>query len=344
MEMDKEGFSYPKIDTSRCINCGLCSRVCPILAKHKKESELQKTFACINKDERKRLKSSSGGVFTALAELVLEQNGIVFGAGFDDHFNVCHQFIENKAQIEKLRSSKYVQSDMRDNFTIAKTLLDAGRLVLFTGTECQIAGLKSFLGKDYEKLITQGLICHGVPSPLIWKNYIEFRKNEKKSEIESISFRDKTNGWKNYTFVIAFKNGETYSKPHLLEPYLNMFIFNKILRPSCYNCQFKGLDRQSDITLADFWGGAFKRHAKQMDDNKGCSLVLIHSKKGQFIMDQINNKIDMVEVSTKSAIRKNPSALKSPLKPFRRKAIMNNLHERKLPFNKFVKKYGKILF
>lgn len=345
MKEDGEGFLYPCIDKTKCINCGLCVRSCPILNKQKPKQEVFRTFACINKDETIRLKSSSGGVFSALAEHVLEQNGVVFGAGFDKDFMVCHQHITSKDQLDVLRTSKYVQSSIGDSFKKAKQFLDEGKLVLFSGTACQIAGLKSFLKKDYPLLVTQDLICHGAPSPLVWRKYVELKSKEKGLKISNICFRDKSSGWKTYSVAMNFEDSEnstTYKKCFKNEPYMNMFIFNKILRPSCHNCSFKGTARLADITLADFWGSGFKKYAPHMNDNKGCSLVIAHSQKGQELLDALSDKLDCVEVPPTAALRGNGMARKSALKNPRRTALMKALG--KMPFDKFVKKYGKILF
>lgn len=346
MKQDEEGFCYPKIDETKCIKCGLCEKTCPILNKPKAENNSSvKTYACINKNEEIRLKSSSGGAFSAIAEYVLNQNGVVFGAGFDDNFMVCHQYVEDKDQLDKLRTSKYVQSSIGDSFKTAKKFLDDSRLVLFSGTACQIAGLKSFLRKDYPNLITQDVICHGVPSPLVWQKYLNHKCDEKKLKLSKVCFRDKSSGWRKYSVSMNFKSDTTeeiYRKRFTNEPYMNMFIFNKILRPSCHKCNFKGVSRQADITLADFWGSGLKKLAPSMNDNKGCSLVIIHSQKGQQLFDCLNSQLECIEVDSKIALKGNPMMTKSAMKSPRRKFVMKAVN--KMPFSRFVKKYGKIIF
>lgn len=345
MEEDNEGFRYPKIDEEKCIKCGLCLRICPILSKKKTEENQIKTYAAINKNEETRLKSSSGGLFTAFAEYVLEQGGVVFGAGFNENFVVCHQACQTIEDLEKLRKSKYVQSVIGNTFKQAKDLLDQNRLVYFSGTPCQIAGLKSYLKKDYPNLIAQDLICLGVPSPLVWKKYLEMKTNEAKLKPASVCFRDKATGWKTYSFTIKFKKEnnqeEVYTKSRYNEPYMNMFLYGKILRPSCYSCSFKGTNRVSDITLADFWGDKLKKIAPEMSDKKGCSLVIVHSKKGEEAFRQISDKIKFVEALPKDALKANPMVRKTAYKSPRRNSAMKNLS--RLPFKKFVKKYGKVL-
>lgn len=178
MISDTEGFWYPQIDEEECINCGLCERVCPIITPIKFEDPFSPmAYACYNRDEKVRLASSSGGIFTLIAEAVLKQGGVVFGAGFDEDFNVCHQCVERVEDLDKLRMSKYVQSKIGETYREAENFLKENRLVLFTGTPCQIGGLKAYLGKSYDNLITQDIICHGVPSPMVWEDYLAFRKN-----------------------------------------------------------------------------------------------------------------------------------------------------------------------
>ena len=344
MEEDSEGFCYPKIDKTNCINCGLCEKVCPIINKQKIEpTQKLRAFACINKNEEIRLKSSSGGAFSAFAEYVIENGGVVFGAGFNSCFNVCHQFCETKEDLEKLRASKYVQSKIGETFKQAKEFLNQGRLVYFSGTACQIGGLKSYLRKDYPNLITQDLICHGVPSPLVWEKYVNLKTNEGKLKLSKITFRDKSTGWQQYSFTMKFEdeNCGEYKKSHFNEPYMNMFLYNKILRPSCHKCSFKGNNRIADITLADFWGGVYKKYAPHFNDKKGVSLVLIHSLKGQAIFNNLTEKLNSVEVNPKTALKANPMVKKSTIKSPSRYFAMKALN--KLPFEKFVKRYGKVL-
>lgn len=346
MKQDEEGFVYPVIDETKCIKCGLCVKTCPIINKQK-ESHSQKVraYASINKNEEIRMKSSSGGAFSALAEYVLERGGVVFGAGFDENFMVCHQYCQSKEELDRLRTSKYVQSSISDSYKKAREFLNEGRLVYFSGTACQIAGLKAFLRKDYPLLITQDVICHGVPSPIVWQKYLAHKSSEKNLKLAKVCFRDKSSGWRRYSISMNFKSETSeseYKKCFKNEPYMNMFIFNKILRPSCHKCSFKGISRQADITLADFWGSGLKKMAPSMNDNKGCSLVIIHSQKGQEIFDALGDKLESIEVSPNKALKGNPMMTKSAIKSPRRHFVMKSLN--KMSFDKFIKKYGKILF
>ena len=237
MKEDEKGFKYPIIDKEKCVNCGLCDKVCPIKEKVCISNE-PVAYAAYNKDEEIRKESSSGGIFTLLAEKILEKQGIVFGAIFDDNFHVIHTYIDSKKQLEKLRGSKYVQSTIGDCYKIAKQYLEEDKYVLFTGTPCQIEGLRSYLQKDYKKLYTQDIICHGVPSPKVWEKYMEYRKNKDKEIPQKIYFRNKDNGWKRYNVKFKYKQGE-YKNRQSKDVYMQAFLRDISLRDSCYHCNFK---------------------------------------------------------------------------------------------------------
>lgn len=340
MVSDDEGFLYPQIDKERCIDCGLCDKTCPILHKEKRLFKKPLAFAAFNKNLETRLKSSSGGIFSLLAEKIISNGGVVFGAGFNQNFEVVHMPVESLDDIEKLRVSKYVQSRVGDSFKQAKSFLDKGRTVLFTGTPCQIGGLLSFLKKPYDNLVTQDLICHGVPSPKVWKNYVEYREEKAGAKITYISCREKKVEQKKSSFAIKFENGETYLKhPNYKDPMMKIFFFNKCLRPSCHKCSFKDISRQSDITLADFWG--IRGVKPEMDEDKGTSLVLINSEKGQRIFDELKCKMEVSEVDFEKAIKHNPM-MKRSARPFERKTFMNDFKRK--PFAKVIEKYGRKIF
>lgn len=285
MVEDSEGFRYPEVDESRCTSCGLCQKICPVINAPEKDDSIISAYACYSKDSDKRIRSSSGGMFHLLADYVLEQSGIVFGAGFDDGYNVRHMAVADNAELEKLFGSKYVQSDTADTFSQIKQLLNAGNTVLFSGTACQISGLKSFLRKPYEKLITVDVLCHGAPSPLLWSNYLEEMKEIYHSQPEYITFRAKTQGWKQFSMRIEFENGSVYDRTLTEDTFLRLFLNNICLRPSCHDCKFKTLSRDSDISLGDYWG--IENTHRDMDDDAGASVVIIHSQKGAELFEAI---------------------------------------------------------
>lgn len=311
MSVDEEGFLYPEVDKDKCIDCGLCERVCPVISPqktNKSENDIV-AYGAYNKNEDVRMKSSSGGVFTLIAEEVIARGGVVFGACFDNKLNVVHSFAENKEDLEKFRGSKYLQSIIGSTYKQAKGFLDQGRLVYFSGTPCQIGGLYSYLGKSYDNLVTQDIICHGVPSPLIWQKYLDEVEKKLGGEIREASFRSKASSWRNFRVVIKTENKMTDESPHQRNVYMLAFLKNFILRPSCYECHFKDKVRKSDITLADFWG--VEKVNPSLDDDKGTSLVLINSAKGMTILEKISDKIAYERVDIDEALRYNPPAIMS---------------------------------
>lgn len=321
MSSDDEGFSYPKVDASKCTNCGLCEKVCPVINQSDVREPLE-IAAAINLNEEIRLKSSSGGIFSLLAENVINDGGVVFGAKFNENWEVIHDYAETTEDISKFRGSKYVQSRIGENYIKAKQFLDAGRKVLFSGTPCQIAGLKLFLRKDYSNLLAVDIICHGVPSPMVWGNYVEQIKTT--FPITSVSMRDKTMGWKAFGMNISTLNcnicNETLSK----NIYLQVFLRNLCLRPSCYKCPTLSGKSHSDITIADYWG--VQHIHPDFDDDKGCNLVLINGKKGLESFNSLDN-CEKIETDFKKAISFNPSYFKSVAEPKYRKYFFDNFEK-----------------
>ena len=331
MKTNKEGFDYPIVNEDNCIKCKKCIDACPIL--HKSEVDNNPiAYACFNKDEEVRRESSSGGIFTLIATNIIEDNGVVFGARFNDLFEVEHNYIESVEDIKVFRGSKYVQSKMGYTFTKVKKFLEDGRKVLFSGTPCQVGGLKSFLGKEYENLICIDIICHGVPSPLAWNKYRNEVSNGKK--ITDVSFRDKTYGWKDYSFRMDFEDGTRYFEKGTENKYIKGFIGDIYLRNSCYQCKFKTLHRQSDLTLADFWG--IENINADMDDRKGTSFIIVNSKKGNQILQKIIEQIEAEKVDLEQSIKYNMSAVRASYRNPRREYFFRNINRFK--FNKLVEK------
>lgn len=299
MKNDEEGFKYPHVHTDKCIKCGACERVCPILNQIKEIPVKQKAYLVQHRDDDVRLESTSGGAFTAVASYVLSRGGVVFGAAYDEHFQVRHSYAEKADELKKFRNSKYVQSDMGECFLQAKEFLRAGRWVCFSGTPCQIEGLRHYLKKDYENLILVDVVCRGVPSPFIWERYLEYQKTQVQKP-NNIRFRDKFYGYK-YSTMSFIKNGKNiYHCGSQLDPMLRAFFTDICDRPSCYACLFKKRYRMSDLTLWDCF--SVYDFDKAMDDDKGTTRVLCHSAKGLSIMQEITDTAKCKEVEIEKLI------------------------------------------
>ena len=293
-----------------------------------------KVYGAINKSDDVRLKSSSGGIFTAIASEVLRQGGVVFGAAFDSDFKVKHTCVESLEDLTCLQQSKYVQSDVGDSYKKTEDLLKTGRLVLYSGTSCQIFGLKNYLRKEYGNLLTLDLICHGAPLDWVWELYLKFLKTKYNCEIEEVSFRDKTFGWRNFALCVKFKNGETIKEEFKNNLYMQVFLKNLSLKSSCYNCYFKGFNRVSDFTLGDAWG--IEKFCPAIDDGLGVSLIYVNSAKGKEIFDSLSS-LDKVKVDNIEAIKTNLMMVSSVREPKNRKKFLNKVNETN--FEKISNKY-----
>ena len=308
MTEDNEGFSYPVINEELCIDCGLCEKVCPVINQGRKRFS-RHVYAINNKNEETRRKSSSGGVFTLFSEKTISEKGVVFGAKFDNRWNVIHAYTDIQKEIEYFNGSKYVQSSIGSSYIEVEAFLRQGRKVLFSGTPCQVAGLKLFLKKEYENLRTIDFVCHGVPSPKIWQMYLnEIRIKKNVKEITNIKFRDKKLGWKNFSLVINFTNTKG-EKKEISEPvskniYLRGFLQDLYLRPSCHACPANCLKSNSDITLGDYWG--ISKFNNDIDDNKGTSLVIASTPAGENMIEEILNKSIVYKSTFENALASNP--------------------------------------
>ena len=309
MAEDKEGFLYPQIDTTDCVDCGLCEKVCPVLHPVQAK-ERPAVFAAVNNNSEVRMQSSSGGIFTLLAEQTIQKGGVVFGACFDKEWNVVHRYTETLEGLSVFRGSKYVQSDMGTSFQDAKRFLDQGREVLFSGTPCQIVGLKNYLRKSYPILLTVEVACHGVPSPKVWKSYLSGKRN-----IHYINFRSKIQGWKNFRLELISADGRVEGASLENNFYMKAFFTNLSLRPSCYACATKIKNSQSDIVIADFWG--IDQVQPEIDDNKGCSLVIVNKSEVLPLLYQLD--CQLYPQSFDSAIKYNRAVVESVHQPANRK-------------------------
>jgi NAD-dependent dihydropyrimidine dehydrogenase PreA subunit len=343
---DKEGFKYPRVNIVECIDCHLCEKVCPVTNQADPQKPLS-VYAAKNTNEEELLRSSSGGIFILLAKLVLHHGGVVFGAKFDKNWDVIHAYAETEEEAQAFMGSKYVQSHIGNTYSQAKNFLKQGRKVLFSGTPCQIAGLKRFLGKDYDNLLTVDVICHGVPSPKVWQRYLdEIKGNAFKREktfnyphatgtptdvqIESIFFRDKRTGWKKYSFTLSLvetlvdgkKNTTSLSHKYHEDPYMKLFLRDLILRPSCYQCPAKGGKSQSDLTIADFW--RVENFYPDLVDEYGVGLMVIKSGKGLQATSSL--QLELQKVSFEDAIAGNPMYMNSVSEPQNRKKCFRLLN------------------
>lgn len=279
---DEEGFWYPRVNESECINCGLCEKVCPVINQCKPQKPLN-VYAAIYPVEEIRQKSASGGVFTAIAEKVILEGGVVFGAVFNECWEVVHSYVELTENITKLRGSKYVQSRIGNTYQEVESFLNAGRKVLFSGTSCQVAGLKKFLRKEYDSLVTIDVVCHGVPSPQLWNDYLASLDNI--APIKMVNMKDKSDGWRGYKLTIDGEKG-ILSERASTNKYMLAFSQNLSLRPSCYQCPAKEGKCCSDITLADYWG--VDKLLPKLYDDKGTSFVCINTSKGQAVQRKLS--------------------------------------------------------
>ena len=303
MTADEEGFLYPVVDAARCVDCGLCNRVCPIL-NCGKVPENMKVYAAVCNDEEVRRTSSSGGVFSLLAEQVLAEGGAVFGAAFDENFAVHHVMIERREDLHLVKGSKYLQSRIENTYAEAEKILKSGRFVLFSGTGCQIAGLKNFLKKEYNSLYTIDVFCHGVPSPTVWKKYLDAKKEAYQSEINHVNFRYKVPSWRGYSVKVSFDNGKESCVSHGDDDYIKLFLSEICLRPSCYDCKFRESRSGADLTIGDAWG--VENWMPHMDDNKGTSVVVVNTEKGQKLWDAIQGQLRSEEGDSKVILSNNP--------------------------------------
>ncbi len=335
MKENEQGFLYPEIDYSKCINCRICQKRCPVKNRYKDDNQKPQAYACINKDTDTKMSSSSGGAFSALANWVINQGGAVYGAAFDDEFKLRHQRVDSIESVEKLRRSKYVQSDTNGIYQKVKDDLEAGKKVLFVGTPCQIGGLYSVLDKQYDNLITVDLVCHGVSSPKVWDKYLQFQEKNAGSSVKRVLFRDKRTGWKRFSMTIEFENGTEYSKPLTEDLYMRAFLLHICIKNSCTSCSFKNVHRQADVTLADFWG--VENLCPELNDNKGVSLVLIHSQKGNDVFAQIKDAIVVEPVDFDNAILQNRSMTVS----VKANALSARFYKdlEKIPVDKAIQKY-----
>lgn len=303
MVPDKEGFLYPIVNINECLHCNLCNSICPT-KKHKKESFFEvKVYGAYSKNQQKISMSSSGGIFSELAEqfFSLHPNGVLYGATCTDNLKIKHIKIESADEIKSLRGSKYVQSELDLVYSEIRSYLNNARPVYFSGTPCQVAGLKSFLCKEYSNLFTQAILCHGVPSPKVWNLFLKSVQSKYDKKIISVSFRDKTYGWENYSLSITFKDGSSVVENSSKNIFLRAFGSNIDLRPSCYKCKFKYPQWDADIIIGDFWNASTV--CPKIYNKLGTSLIFVSSHNGELLFDKTSNNLTVEKITFDEAFK-----------------------------------------
>ncbi|MBU3809001.1 MAG: Coenzyme F420 hydrogenase/dehydrogenase, beta subunit C-terminal domain [Candidatus Phocaeicola faecipullorum] len=309
MVKDEKGFLYPQIDPTKCVGCLLCEKRCPINEPERTTNPSPTVYACWHKNMDIRLKSSSGGVFSAIAEYILKNDGIVWGAAYSKDLILTYQYVENIKDLDKLRRSKYVQAEVNDSFKLIKEQLKAGRKVLFTGTSCHIRGLYSYLPKKLqENLVTIDFICHGVPSPSVFRKYVNWLEKKYNDKLVDFNFRDKQYGWDNGVLTIGYfqhKGKKIFMNDE--NSYFYGMLHDMFIRPCCHECQSNGLQRESDFTIADFWGiGRKNKFEHEHERNYGISLLALNSEKAHKIYETgLKNSIVSVQRSQQEAYEGN---------------------------------------
>lgn len=310
MKSDEEGFLYPQVNQDTCINCGLCEKVCPIINHVPREkNDYQEAYLLQHKDDEICRESTAGGAFTGIASYVIEKGGIVFGVEMTEGYKVRHTSVETIDDLKKFRNSKYVQSRIGTVFQQVKHELNKGRLVCFSGTPCQVEGLRHFLGKDYENLILVDVVCRAVPSPGVWEKYIQYEV-EQKGEMSSVRFRDKTLGYQYSTMELKSNDGKAYRGGIESQPWLRMFFSGMIIRPSCTDCKFRSRYRNSDFTIWDCFPSY--KFDKSFNERKGTTRVLVHSEKGKAIFETIKKEYYVSEINADYAVSGVSEMVKSP--------------------------------
>lgn len=327
MKPNEEGFFYPLLDESVCIKCGLCAKACPYDNTVMASKQPLKVFAAQNKNNNALKNSSSGGIFSAIADYVLGSGGAVAGCVFDDDFKAIHVVTEEPAIVEKMRGSKYVQSDTQNSYTEIRKRLERGQLVFFSGTPCQVDGLKKYLGKDYENLITVDLICHGVPSPALFAEYLNDIEH-RKGKITDIRFRNKVrNGWCSQGSITYLKGNteKTYTISPYNASYYYYYLANNVNRMSCYLCKYSTTQRVGDISIGDYWN--IQDVQPDINSNGGISLILVNSERGQELVKSLADKVSLHETQLAPAVKGNGNLLKPCDLPESRKDIYRRIKE-----------------
>ena len=309
-EMDDKGFYYPKVDKKLCVSCGLCTSVCAFkTGKNDEKVYVQKALAVKHKEKQVHMSSSSGGVFSALSDEVINKGGVVFGAAFVSKDKIAHIRCESLPDRDRTKGSKYAQSDMQGVYNSIKKDLNDGKTVLFSGTPCQVAAVAKRFKDNRDQLILVDVICHGVPSPGIFAKHISFCEKLKGKKVKQYLFRGVGNGGRNNVQTIIYEDGEVDYDSKYIKIYFNLFNENKILRKSCFECPYACSDRKGDITIGDFWG--IEKIAPDFADKNGVSAVLINTQRGEELFNTVSDKLDCIECTFDDIAKRNPN-LKHP--------------------------------
>lgn len=338
MKADKEGFLYPYIDKKKCIECGLCERSCPILRKNVSYSMNPIVYAVKNKRDSVRKVSASGGVFSAISDWILKEGGSVYGAIFEENFEVVHVRAQDDYVRDQMRGSKYVQSKLGPIFQKVKQDLERGQKVLFSGTPCQVDGLKHYLGKDYDTLYLCDIICHGVMSPYILRDFIKLLREKFHTMITSICFRDKKEDWMNQRWIYCLKGRRERVDDVYLLKLKKLYRDHLVIRPSCYECQYTNLNRISDITIGDYWG--IDEAVPGFRDSLGVSCILIHTDKGKDLFKSILEELEVIQTPVKKCMQ--PQLMYPPEMSEKRDEFWE--YYKKHSFGKALNRYARLSF
>ena len=337
MKSDEEGFFYPVINQELCVDCGKCRRLCPFVKGNTKDG-IPKVYAAKNLSDTDRLHSASGGIFTLLSNIVFRNGGVVYGAVFDSDMQVIHRCAASVEERNPMRGSKYVQSNLEHIFLQVREDVKTGKIILFTGTPCQIAGLKAFLGKEYSNLYTCDIVCHGVTSPKIFREYLSYIEEKYYSKIKNISFRNKEQGWDQQKWKMELESGQILLDNKDVNIYKRLFYSHVIQRPSCHECPYASIRRPGDITLGDFWG--IENSLPDFKDELGVNVVLVNTPKGVDFFEKIKDKVSYIESDVKSCLQ---PQLQYPTKKSKKREMFWKDYKQK-GFSYVAKKYGMVGF